>query len=274
MRFGGALQRILKQILTVYPRLGLVYLIKVDLADAYMRLWLSMEDVLSVAFLVPKKNTSNTQLVVFHLSLHMWYIDSAPYFCMATETVTDLANDKISLREQADMHPLELADEARAADDAYAPTAKADASWASLPAEQLSAATANVDVYLDNFISVVQGGLRDMCQILQHLFHQIDRVFCANEEADTNIKYPISLWKLGQVDGAWSTQKTVLGWDLHTIAHLLRLPPTRRDKVAAALSAIPQEAQNNSLCKWRKLLGLLRSISPAVNGSRGMFTRL
>ena len=124
------------------------------------------------------------------------------------------------------------------------------------------------------FISVVQGGLRDMCQILQHLFHQIDRVFCANEEADTNIKYPISLWKLGQVDGAWSTQKTVLGWDLHTIAHLLRLPPTRRDKVAAALAAIPREAQNNSLCKWRKLLGLLRSITPAVNGSRGMFTRL
>ena len=43
-----------------------------------------MEDVPSVDFLVPKKNTRNTQLVVFHIVLTMGYIDSAPYFCMAT----------------------------------------------------------------------------------------------------------------------------------------------------------------------------------------------
>ena len=37
-RFGGAIQRILKQVLSSDLRLGLVYLRKVDLADAYMRL--------------------------------------------------------------------------------------------------------------------------------------------------------------------------------------------------------------------------------------------
>ena len=44
------------------------------------------------------------------------------------------------------MHPLKLAGEARASDDSGAPTAKADASGASLPAEQRSAATTNFDV--------------------------------------------------------------------------------------------------------------------------------
>ena len=34
MHFGGALQRILKQVLTANPRLGPVYLGKVDLVDA------------------------------------------------------------------------------------------------------------------------------------------------------------------------------------------------------------------------------------------------
>ena len=34
MRFGGALIRILKQVPTAYPRLGPVYLIKVELVDA------------------------------------------------------------------------------------------------------------------------------------------------------------------------------------------------------------------------------------------------
>ena len=44
MRFGGAPQRILKQVLTADPRLGPVYLNKLDLADAYMRLGVGMED--------------------------------------------------------------------------------------------------------------------------------------------------------------------------------------------------------------------------------------
>ena len=55
MRFGGALQRILRQVITIDPRLGLVYLSKVDLDDSYMRSWMMMEDVPYIAFLIPKK---------------------------------------------------------------------------------------------------------------------------------------------------------------------------------------------------------------------------
>ena len=140
---------------------------------------------------------------------------------MAGETVADLANETIAQRQQAGEHPLEMAADSRAADGAGNPTAKVDASWDSLPEEQRSAANANIDVYLDNFISVVQGGTRERCQMLQQLFHQIDRVFCPSEDADTNRKDPISLKKLGQGDGAWSTRKTVLGWNLDTISHLI-----------------------------------------------------
>ena len=53
MRLGGALQRILKQVLTTNLHLGPVYLSRLDLADAYMRLWVRMEDVPYVAFLIP-----------------------------------------------------------------------------------------------------------------------------------------------------------------------------------------------------------------------------
>ena len=38
MRFGGALQSILKQVLAANPCLGLVYFSKVDLVDTYLRL--------------------------------------------------------------------------------------------------------------------------------------------------------------------------------------------------------------------------------------------
>ena len=132
-RFWGALQSILKQVLNYNPRLGLVYLSKVDLADAYMSFWVRMEDVPSVTCLIPKKTPSNTQLVVFHLSFPMGYIDGAPYFVMATETVADLAYEAISQRDQEGEHPLDLAAEARAADDSGAPEDQSDASWEHLP---------------------------------------------------------------------------------------------------------------------------------------------
>ena len=54
MRFGVALRHILKQVLTADPRIGPVYLSKVDLVDVYMRLWVSMEDAPSVFLLTTK----------------------------------------------------------------------------------------------------------------------------------------------------------------------------------------------------------------------------
>ena len=106
MRFGGAILRIIKQVLTTDPYLVTVYLIKVDLADAYKRLWVRMEDVPSINCIIPKNTPNDTQLVGSHLSLPMGYIDSGTYFCMATETVVDLANKAISHRDKAGKHPL------------------------------------------------------------------------------------------------------------------------------------------------------------------------
>ena len=225
IRFRGALLRIIKKVLSADPRLGPFYLRNIDLADSYMRLWVRMEDVPPVAFLIPKKTPSNTQLVGFHLFHPMGYIGSAPYFFMATETVADLANKSISQREQADEHSFELIAESRAADNAGTLEAQADSIWGHIPEEQRSAEKSNVDVYLDDFISVIQGGLRERRQMLRHLFHQIEWGKPPNEEANTNCKDPISLKKLVQGDGKWSTWKTVLVWDLDTIYHLLHLPP-------------------------------------------------
>ena len=96
IRLRVTLLRILKKVLTAGLPLGPVYFIKADLADAYICLWVRMDDVPSVAFLIPKKTPSDTQLVGFHHSVPMGYINSAPYYCMAMETVSNLANKAIS----------------------------------------------------------------------------------------------------------------------------------------------------------------------------------
>ena len=92
MNFRSALLHITKQVLTAHLRLGQVYLSKVDFVDSYMRLWVRMEEVQSVTFLTPKNTHRKTQLVGFHLTLPMGYINSPPYVCMATETVVGLTN--------------------------------------------------------------------------------------------------------------------------------------------------------------------------------------
>ena len=54
MRFRKALYRVIDCILRARPELGPTFLNKVDLADAYMRIWVRLEDIPSVALLVLK----------------------------------------------------------------------------------------------------------------------------------------------------------------------------------------------------------------------------
>ena len=93
----------------------------------------------------------------------MGYVANAPYFCMAMDMVSDLANEYISQGEQAREHLLEMTGNFIAADDSGTPEAQADTIWEHLPAEQRYAARANVDVYLEDFVSVFQGGPRERC---------------------------------------------------------------------------------------------------------------
>ena len=107
---------------------------------------------------------------------------------MATETVVDLANEAIAQKYVASTHLLKQSAEARVTDDACSPEVQDDASWEQLPEEQHSDATYNVDVYLDDFISVVYGGPKERRQLLWHLFHKIDKAFLPNEETNTDRK--------------------------------------------------------------------------------------
>ena len=70
-----------------------------------MRLWVHLEDTPYVAFLVPWKNTTNEQLVGFHLSLSMGYVQNATIFCMSTETIADMANMSMGNLHHAQPHP-------------------------------------------------------------------------------------------------------------------------------------------------------------------------
>ena len=156
--FKGTLEHILRKVLAADPHLRPIYIIKVDLVETYMRLWVNMEGDLSIAFLIMKKRQSDPQLVGFHLSLPTGYVDSAPYFCMATKMVTYFSNAALDHCTEAQVHPLEAALEVWAEDYAGTLESQAYDIWEQLTNMQRSAVAANANVYLDGFIPLIHGG--------------------------------------------------------------------------------------------------------------------
>ena len=157
MRFGKALYRVIECILRAPPKLGPTFLNKVDLADAYMRIWVRLEDIPSVAFLVPNETSEEDQLVGFHLSIPMGYVESATFFCATTETVKDRALDTLSMRHTAPPHHLENIAETKPQDtteEEAAATSAADKDWEALSLHARATDLAHVEVYLDDFIGI------------------------------------------------------------------------------------------------------------------------
>ena len=85
MRFGKAPYHLIGYILAADPKLGLTLLNKVDLADAYMRIWVYVEEIPSVEFLVPKATIEEENLVGFHLYIPMGGVLSSAFLCITTE---------------------------------------------------------------------------------------------------------------------------------------------------------------------------------------------
>eukprot|EP00957_Ditylum_brightwellii_P066258 5028563-Ditylum_brightwellii.AAC.1 len=65
---------------------------KVDLSNAYMQVWIWLEEILVLAFIIPPHSADAEPLIGFHLSAPMGYIESMPLFCSTTKTVSGIAN--------------------------------------------------------------------------------------------------------------------------------------------------------------------------------------
>ena len=106
--------------------------------------------------------------------------------------------------------------------------------------------------------------------MLLYLFRSIDTVFRPKNATYSFRKEPISTNNICLGGSNWLTNNTVLGWELDTKEHHLRLTPNQENKVRSALETIPAAAHQVSFPKWRNLFGLLRSITPAVSGSHAV----
>jgi hypothetical protein len=107
MQFGQALWRVLSTIHHADPRLGPVYLSKIDIADGFYRIGVNDVDVAKLGAVVPTE-PGEPQVIGFPLVLPMGWMQSPPLFTAATETVVDLANQALQHSVHSCLHRLDV----------------------------------------------------------------------------------------------------------------------------------------------------------------------
>jgi hypothetical protein len=123
MQFGRALWRIISTVHQADPRLGPVFLSKIDIADGLYRIWVNANDVPKLGVVVPTL-PGQPKIIGFPLVLPMGWMQSPPLFTAATETVADLANHELQASAPAQPHRLDIVSESQGVVPEIAPAGR------------------------------------------------------------------------------------------------------------------------------------------------------
>ena len=251
MQFGHALDRLLRQILLADPSSGPVKIIKVDISDGFYRLCLAPTDIPKLGVVFPTL-PGQQRLVALPLVLPMGWKNSPPIFSTATETIADIANQRLNDPSYTPSHhPLStLASTIQLTPAASIPQQQQCQPSSSTMTQPTTSPTPTpsiphhlqvpasrdpclptstlqgyVDVFVDDFLVLAQGSPDHLEQVRSTLMHAVDLVFRPLDEKDSPTRSePISVKKLKKGDCTWDTCKVVLGWLLDTIAQTIQLP--------------------------------------------------
>jgi hypothetical protein len=279
LQFGHAFLRILQYLHHADTRRGPIYLAKVNIADAFMHVWLYAHHIPILAAILPAY-PGETPLVVFPMILPMGWVESPQYMYAVTKTIADTANRRLRDSYQSLVpHRLDKLADSRPSPTVSIPDETRD--HTSLPAPKVRSrgpfqVPLNVvEVYMDDFILLSQLSPSERVATRQVLFECIDTVIQPlSPDNNPKRKEPNSVKKLLQGDAHWSQWKEVLGWLIDTKAKTIELPPHRRTQQLEVLASIPRSQRCTSCHKWQVLVGKIRSMALALPGGRGLFLQL
>ena len=249
---------------------------KIDIADGFYRVWIQIGDVPKLGVALPTSPGAEP-LVAFPLALPMGWVESPPYFTALTETACDLANQQLqngdaTLRQThrldtvAATPPTDCEVPHRVATTYRAPTSEQTTHQRN--------PVAAIDVYVDDFLLLAQTKGQQQ-RVMRAALHSIDAVFRPLNATDPDHrKEPASTKKMMKGDACWRDHKRILGWDIDSKAMTLNLPPYRLERLREVLDWLRPPRKQLAVSKWHRLLGELRSMSPALPGTRGLFSVL
>jgi hypothetical protein len=282
---------VLRHIKSANQHLGHVYLCKIEIADGFYRIWIRASDVPKLGVLFPNTN-GKEYLVGCPLALPMCWTESPNIVMAASETITDLANTQLSTGTTFDLHPLEDQSEAPvpltapSANEAPLPVPAPDPNPVLRPEPLLCGGhpkgadcnrnpLALWDVYVVDFLGLVQGYARTWRRVKRALLHIMDTVLCPLDSGDSiHRQETASTKKMTKGDSAWGTVKVILGWIINTLDKTISLPAHRLALIRKILASISATQRHVSRKKWHQVLGDLRSMDLAIFAAIGLFSVL
>jgi hypothetical protein len=220
------------------------------------------------------------QLIGLPLVLPVGWNQSPPLLRVATETVTDLANNKLQSRQASMPHCLDVLPETPIVPEPHPLVSTAGPETLALPSgtrfhSSKPVPVKSCDVYVDNFVGMVQGNYKHRQHLKRSLLSSLDEVLRrVDGQENVHRQEPASLKKMLKGDATWVTRKFVLGWMLDTCAMTIQLPPHRVTRLFELLDSFTQKQLRTTANKWQKLLGELRSMMLGIPGGKGLFSVL
>jgi hypothetical protein len=159
-----------------------------------------------------------------------------PIFTSATDTIFELANQDVKMCIPQLSRRLEAAAETPRPDAPSSPQALAQIHH---QGDEFRKPLQQWEVYVDDFIGVVQGNLKRRQRVKRALLHALDKVFHGVAELDSpHHQVPASFKKLLKGDATWATRKAILGWVLETVEKTLELPSHRIERLQDLIDSI------------------------------------
>jgi len=216
-QLGHSLMRVIHAFAEADPE-AKVFSVKFDIKDGFWRLDCQKGEEWNFAYVLPQAAGEPIRLVI-PTSLQMGWVESPPYFCAASETARDVA-------EQYMETPVGSLPRHKFADLALA---GADVSTLPPQSDNDDGFHYFLDVYVDDFIALaVATTQKQLEHVATATMQGIHDVFPSNS-IDSND--PISLKKILKGEGVWALQKDILGFqfDGDTDAKTLQLEEPKRD---------------------------------------------
>ena len=219
-QIGHSLQRIIHAFATADPN-AKIFMAKWDIKDGFWRLDCETGQEWNFCYVLPSLTDEPTQLVV-PTSLQMGWIESPPYFCTASETARDVAEQYLqlpvgTLPDHKFLHKTEKHPE-----------------FHELPQKETSPLKFMLEVYMDDYIGLaVPSSIAQLRHYSNAVMYGIHDVFPPDAKDNDD---PISNKKLDKQEGSWATIKDILGLTFDGVNKTIWLESEKRDVLLTILT--------------------------------------
>jgi hypothetical protein len=219
---SSLLQRIIHAFAFADPT-AKIFMAKWDIKDGFWRLDCAEGEEWNFCYVLPPLHPYDPIQLVVPTLLQMGWIDSPPYFCAASETARDVAEQYLQL-SLGSLKPHK-----------FLPLTELLTGTNELPVNNGSGDFKSpLEVYMDDYIGLAIPTSRPQLNYFANaVMHGIHDVFPANSIDDND---PISLKKLHKGEGKWAIVKDILGITFDGSNKTVWLEKDKRDTLIDTLT--------------------------------------